>query len=449
MRNLIAEHMMSDHLFDKSEFLRTDAPQEQPISSGRPRLRHAVRNQQIMHVATLDDLLPADHVARAIWSYVERLDLSMLLAEVKAVEGHVGRAAFDPRILFTLWLYATSQAVGSGRQLAQLCENHLVYKWICGGLSPNHHTLSDFRNQHEAVLDRLLTDSVAVLMHADIVKLERVAQDGVRVRAAAGQNSFRRRPSLEVCREEARQQVETLKAELGDDSTSSRTRTEAARLRAARERQERVEQALAELEKIEAKKRPKDKDKARASTTDAESRCMKMAGGGFRPAYNIQFATDTNTQVVVGVDAVNVGSDKGQLRPMFDQLEQRYEKTPLEMLADGDFTQLDDIEYLEGRGTKVYAPPRKRPNDRPVNTPVVYDTPAIQQWRERMVTPEAKVIYKERAASIECVNAQARNRGLQQLRTRGLLKARITALWFALIHNVMCTRRLLPSYFAN
>lgn len=434
-------------LFDPEEF-RPSEPLPAEKAAGRPRLRCAVRDQVVMHFEAVDDLIPAEHAARMVWSYVERLDLSPLLAEVKAVEGEVGRPLTDPQILLTLWLYATIEGIGSARGLAILCENHAAYKWICGGVSLNHHTLSDFRTAQTAFLDDLLTHSVATLVKANVVELKRVAHDGVRVRASAGQSSFRRRDTLQRLLEEAREQVQTLKAELDSDPSACRNRQQAARQRAAEDRQARVEQALAELAKIEAKKPAAEKETARASTTDPQSRRMKMACGGFRPAYNVQFATDLDTQVVVGVDLINVGSDKGQLRPMHDQLRRRYGRVPQEYLADGDFESGEDFEYLAAAGTQVYVPPRRRPAaDEPVAARST-DSPVIRAWRERMASPEGQAIYRQRSKH-ECVNAHARNRNLQQFPVRGPTKAKTVALWQALAQNILCTWRLLPSHWTQ
>jgi Transposase DDE domain len=347
----------------------------------------------------------------------------------------------------TLWLYATIEGVGSARELDRLCESHAAYKWICGGVSLNYHTLAEFRVQHEAFLDDLLTRSVAALLKSGVVELKRVAQDGLRVRAAAGSSSFRRRPTLERLLEEARQQVEALKAEIDGDRAAGSRRQKAARQRAAEERAQRVEAALEELAKIEAKKPAAKVQEARASTTDSQARRMKMPCGGFRPAYNLQLVVDTATQIVIGVDLVNVGSDKGQLRPMHKQLQERYGRTPQEYLADGDFTSNEDIEHLEEQGTTVYTPPRKRPgSEDPPPAPLRGESAVLQNWRERFASPLGKLIYRQRAASIECVNAQARNRGLQQFRVRGPNKARTIGLWYALAHNLMRVFRLLPSF---
>lgn len=407
---------------------------------GRPRVQRANRRQVAMRTLSLDALLPEDHQARLVWEYVDSLDLTPLYQQIRAVEGRAGRDPIDPKILMALWLYATLQGVGAARQLDRLCRDHVAYQWICGGVSMNYHTLSDFRTAHTEFLGELLTQSVATLMHQDLVTLNRVAQDGMRVRANAGAGSFRRRNTLEQCQGEAQEQVEALQKELEADPAGATKRQQAARKRAARQRSERIQRALGELSQVESKKKAGEKDKARASTTDPEARVMKMPDGGFRPAHNVQFATDTESQVITGVDVGNTGSDKGQLAPMVEQHKQRYGKTPDEMLADGDFAKIEDIEKLSSAetGTVVYSPvPKPRKQGQDPHAPHPGDSEAVIEWRRRMATTEAKEIYKERASTAECVNAIARNRGLRQFLVRGLEKVRAIALWFALAHNLM------------
>jgi hypothetical protein len=279
-----------------------------------------------------------------------------------------------------------------------------------------------------------------VLVAEDLVDLERVAQDGMRVRASAGAASFRRKPTLEEALEEARAQVEALRQEREDDPKAANDRQQQARRRAAEERAARVQAALDRLPEMEAKKKPDEKDKARCSTTDPEATVMKMANGGFNPAYNIQFATDTKSQVIVGVDVVTVGSDQGQMEPMVRQIEERHGKVPEEYLVDGGFAKKEDIEAVSAAetGCTIYAPVQK-PKDPKVDphAPHPGDSTVVAEWRQRMGTDEAKAIYKDRAATAECVNALARQRGLVQLVVRGLTKVRAVALWHALAHNVL------------
>jgi transposase len=407
---------------------------------GTPRRRRADRQQVVFRASPLDALIPDDHPARTVWAYVEGLDLTPLYDRIRSVEGGPGRAPIDPKILMALWLYATIEGVGSARRLDELCRTHASFQWIAGDVSTHYHTLADFRTDHVALLDDLLTRGVAALLAEDLVDLNRVAQDGMRVRASAGAASFRRRPTLEEALTQAEAQVEALRVEAAEDPAASDRREKAARPRAARERAERVKAALGRLPELEARRKAGEADKARCSTTDPEATVMKMADGGFRPAYNVQFATATDSQVIVGVEVETTGSDAGQMVPMVGQVKERYEAVPAEVLVDGGFAQHDQIEAAgaPGMGCTVYAPVPK-PKDPRVDRhePKPGDSAAVAEWRQRMGTDEAKAIYKERAATAECVNALARNRGLILLRVRGLIKVKAIALWHALAHNLL------------
>jgi Transposase DDE domain len=298
----------------------------------------------------------------------------------------------------------------------------------------------------------------------------------VRVRASAGAASFRRHSTLEECRSAAQEAVRQLRAEADGDAGAASRRRAAAQLRAAEDRERRVEAALAVTQDLQARQReravrraerafrearkrsgakpdakpdeaPKSDAAAdkepRASTTDAQARVMKMADGGFRPAYNVQFASDTLSGAVAGVSADNIGSDMGKMAPMNEALAERYGRRPGQHLADGGFAKLDDIEALEQAGVAVYAPvpmPRDKSRERYAAQPD--DPPGVATWRQRMGGDAAKLIYRQRAATAECVNAQARNRGLTQFFVRGIDKVKVIALWHALAHNMACTWRL-------
>jgi transposase len=410
----------------------------------RPRLR-TVDRQQLLPALRLEDLLDTDHQARIVWDFVAGLDLSPLYARIRAVEGGPGRPAIDPRILTAVWLYATLEGVGSARALDWLCENHNAFRWLAGGVSLNYHTLADFRVAEVDFLDRVLTHSVAVLRDQDLVDLNRVAQDGMRVRASAGAASFHRRGTLEEHLHQAQEQVQRLKQELDHDPAAPTRRQAAAQRRAAREREERLRQALARMPELEAKKKAGEVDKARASSTDPTATVMKMADGGFRPAYNFQFSTACFSQAIVGVEVTTTGSDLGQIAAMNEQIHRRHAVYPKEALVDGGFAKHQDIEAVaaQGEGCTVYAPvPTPRDPQRDRYAPHEGDSPAVAEWRARRATEAAQRIYKERAATAECVNAQARNRGLVRLPVRGLEKVRAIALWYAIAHNVMCGVRL-------
>lgn len=394
----------------------------------------------------LDSLLAEGHRARLVWAYVERQDLTRFYEDIRAVEGGVGRAAIAPEILLSLWLYATLDGVGSGREVSRLTESHDAYRWLCGGVQVNHHTLSDFRKDHGEGLDELLSVSIASLMAAGVVKLKQVAQDGMRVRASAGAGSFRRKEKLEGYLESARAEVARLKAELEADPAQAERAREAARRRAAQEREARLAKALARLPELEEIKQRQGKkpEQARASMTDAEATVMKMGDGGFRPAYNPQLATDADSLVIVGIDVVTVGSDQGQMAPMVEQVAERCGQTPESWLVDGGYVGHDQIDRV-GDVTTVYGPVPD-PKDKTVDPhqAKASDSKAVAAWRERMGTEAAKAIYKKRAATAECVNAQSRNRGLQQFRVRGLAKVKCVMLIFALAHNLMRMAALAP-----
>ena len=412
-----------------------------------PRVVRPVRNQLSLQPVDLEALVPEDHPVRGIWALVERLDLSAFYDEIASRGTAAGRPATDPAVLLALWLFANSEGVGSARLLEKLCDRDAPYRWICGGVSVNYHTLADFRVKHGKKLDGLLTQVLAALMKQGVVQLKRVAHDGMKVRASAGAASFRRRQSLERCREEAEEQVRKLRREISEDPSASTKRVSAAKERAAKARVEAVDAALAELGAVEEKRAARDATKpsdakrrqeARASTTDAECRVMKMPDGGFRPAFNVQLATD-ESGYVVGAQVTNNGTDQPHVAPMLDEIARRTGRTPAEYLADGGFVTLQNIETISERGAVAYAPvpdPRNDTIDRHVAKRG--DSPAVAEWRVRMGTEDAKRVYVRRAAIAERTNAELRvHRGLDRLNVRGLVKVQSVVLLAALTVNAL------------
>jgi transposase len=431
------------------EVPKAQVGEKKGAGKGKPRVIKANREQMEMRIAALDGLVAEDHRVRIVWAMAQSYDLSAFYERIDAVEGEAGRPAIDPMIMVALWLYATTEGVGSARELERLCQEHIVYQWIMGGVSVNYHTLADFRVGYEKELDEILTKSVAVLMSEGMVKLERTAQDGVRIRASAGSSSFRRKRRLEGYLEEAQGQVKELKEQGQKEREEISERTQAARRRAARERVERVEKALKEIEQVQevkdkSHKKKSERTEARSSTTDPEARVMKMADGGFRPAYNGEFSTDVESGIVVGVEATHE-IDQEQMEPMLAQMEERYNKAPDEHLVDGGFATPDAIEAAFERGVQVYAPvkqPRAALKDPTQSSRAKAKSPGVNAWEERMKTEEAKKIYQQRSATSEWVNAQARNRGMQKLVVRGTQKVKSILLWFALVHNLWVSYRL-------
>jgi transposase len=414
---------------------------------GKPRLVRADRHQLRLESRSLDQLISHDHRARSLWLASERLDLSSFYAEIESVEAGPGRPAIDPRVLLVLWLYAISEGVGSARQLSRLCQEHDAYRWITGGLEICHRVLSDFRVRHGDKLDALLTELLAALMKAGVITLRAVAQDGTRVRASAGAASFRREKSLKKCLREAKQQVRALKSRLDDDDETTDKRKRAARERAAREREESVSRALEALKEVkESRRRNRKKSEPRASTTDPDARVMKMADGGFRPAYNCQLATDVDSRLIVAPRASNSGGDMGQVEPTLEDIRVRLGAKPEDYLIDGGYAKRKTIDHLTDEEITVYAPPQHNPKTRDPSKPRQrVDSSQVAAWKKRMQTDEAKQIYKQRAATIETINGDLKeHRGLTRFRVRGLDRVRSVLLLSVLTYNLLRALAIAP-----
>lgn len=414
------------------------------------RMRLPDRSQVTVHYGTLEELLPEDHPARIIWQVVCRLDLSGFQEAIGSREDSAGRPANDVRVMVGLWLWAAVQGVGSGRELAQLCQDHVAYRWMCGGLSVNYHTLNDFRTGHQTALDQLFTQVLGRLMHQGLVSITRITQDGMRVRASAGSGSFKRRQTLEKCLQEAGQHVRELKAQQEALAVEARSRRAAAQEFAVRDRLERVQGALEALSQVEAAKSKQTNKKkreaaARASITDPDARKMKMPNGGFNAAYNVQLASDPKSRAIVGVQVSQSGGDAPLSEPMRQQVQKRAAQSGQEQakvreqLLDGGYVNLDVIDRADEAGVRLYMPvpePNKEGIDRFM--PRQDDSVAVAQWRERMASEAAAAIYRQRASTSETINGDLRTyRGLERFLVRGLMKVTCVALWSALAYNLM------------
>ena len=423
------------------------------MAKGKPaglRLETAERGQIEFRQGCLDDLLSPDHRARQVWDYVEGLDLGVLYGRVRTTVQSTGRPAIDPAILMSLWLYATLDGVGSARLLDRLCTSESAYRWLCGGVGVNYHTLSDFRSEAGPVLDDLLSRSVTGLIVSGLVDVQAVAVDGLRVRASAGSGSFRTGERLQELHAAAKEAVERLRAEVEEDPGSAERRTKARRQAAAEDRLRRLEEARrahAEIEdrrveeaREQRRKKPRDAKPARASTSDPQARVMKMGDGGYRPAYNAQLATTVEGTHIIGVSMTNNASDRGLLDPAIDDLKRRYGVLPQQALADGGFDSKDDIERLHARKIEVFCPLPKNGKGDPA-VPRKDDGPGVIAWRQRMASAQGQAVYKRRFAS-ERPHAHMRNHSLQQFLVRGIDKAKAIVLWHVHAFNFLQFKRL-------
>jgi len=406
--------------------------------TGKPKARVAEpqRRQSVIRFEMPEDTLPVTHPARVLWDVIGTLNLGAFLAGAKAIDGSAGRRTLSPRMKLTLWLYAISNAVGSAREIARLVRTDDAYRWIVGDLEVGHDTLSSFRVDHGAALDELMTDILASLIHKGVLSLDLVAQDGMRIRAAASAPSFRRCETLLECREQAALHLKATLAQADDPEITFAQQV--AREAAARDFQRRVEEAISTVTELQKTRRPSDKP-ARASTTDAEARVMKMADGGFRPAYNVRMATAGSPlggpRTIVGVQVTNVGSDMGSITPMLDEVQRRTGELPKTLLADANHAAHDCIRAASEAGVEVLVAVPERSRKAGANAD---DDPVIVAWRERMETDEAKKLYRARASLCELMNAHLRtHHGVDQFLVRGLAKVTCVALLGAIASNLL------------
>src|SRR6516225_1047871 len=320
-------------------------PDAAPVNSARPRVRAVDRSQLTWQMLDVERLIELDHPARAIWELSGRLKLDGFYAPIEAVEGSAGRTPWDPRLLVSLWIYACSRGISSAREIARCCTYEPAFQWLCGLGEINHHTLSDFRVDHDQSLRELFVQVLGVLSSEGLVSLERVMHDGTRIKACAGADSFRREERLKEHLETARKQVEAM----ADPREEEPKRKRAAQERALRERQQRLEQALEEVQKVRQAKR-QDKEQARASQSDPQARVMKQSDGGYAPSYNVQLSTEASNRIIVGTGVTQSGSDYGQLIGAVAQVKANLGKKPAQVVVDGGFTTRENIMSMAEQG---------------------------------------------------------------------------------------------------
>lgn len=441
---------------DCHEFALAPETESTSSGSGTPRLKNINRHQVEFRVESIDQLIPDDHKARLVWDFVNQLNLSEFLKDVKSVAGSAGRPAIDPRVIVAIWLYGTVEGIASARQLGDYCREHHAFIWLRGGVEIGRKTLSNFRAEQGGLLNDLLVQSVGIMLHNKVISLEEIGQDGMRVRANAGSSSFRTLKTLKEHLKAANEYVNELQKEERESPGKARTRNKEGKIRRARSKQERISSAVNELKShkkdLKASRQKqrkkilsqKKKNELRASTTDPEARKMKMGDGGYRPAFNVQFATTVKGQAIVAVDVTNKGSDLHQLQGMFKTVVETYETTPKSWLADAGYNTGEQIETLENHGCKTYIPVKSSKTKDPY-APKKGESEALAARRARMGTEAGKKKYKLRPQTAEFPNAEARNRGMKQFLIRGIEKALNVGLIFAITHNFLRLNNLIGS----
>jgi transposase len=418
-----------------------------------PRVLRPQREQLYWDMVDLDSQVPPDHPVRTIWAFVDGLDLPELYEPIKARDDVAGRPTPDPKVHLGLWLYATVEGVGSARALARLCAYHAAYRWICGRVPVNYHSLSDFRSLAGAVLDRILSETVAALMAEGLVNLDEVAVDGTKIAANAAKASLSDAGGIARFESAARARVERLKREAEADPGAGERRRRAARSRAEAETAARAQAARDKLAELQAEKAAREKTHKtqeaakgppKVSTTDPEARLMRMPDASFRLAYNLMVAAAPQQQVILAIEPSDRRSEAGLAQPMVEEIARRYGARPRRLLVDTRLATAPEIVGLAGHDdgpTLVYSPP---PPERDEVKPASLakrqrrrkaEPPALSDWRQRMASVAGKLVYARRKL-IEPINARLKSCNWQRLRLRGLLKVRSEALLHAVAYNI-------------
>lgn len=363
-------------------------------SSNKPLIRWVNRQQMSWRAVDVERLIEEEHLARAIWELIGRLDLSSFYAgiESSAIEG--GRPAFDPRLLISLWVYAYSQGIGSAREVARRCEYDPAFQWLTGLLEVNYHTLADFRVDKQEELDELFTQVLASLSKEGLIKLTQVMQDGTKIRALASSQSFQQEESIREHLERARQRVKEM-GDPRDQEVSPKTRM--ARQRAREEQQRRLEKALEEVQKLGQQKPGFAKKAHKVSISDPEARFMKQSDGGLAPSNNVQISADATQGIIVEVEVTSEASDSSQLLPALGRIEQRLQRKPQQIIADGGYTTGEaiaqmaerEIDFLGNLGRNLAGSGITAPHQLPP-TAFLYDPGA-----NRLRCPEGKLLLPQ------------------------------------------------------
>jgi len=365
---------------------------EENIINNQPLIRYVNRQQMSWRAVDVEKLISEDHPARAIWALVGRLNLSAFYRAIESSAEEGGRPAFDPQLLISLWVYAYSQGIGSAREVARRCEYDPAFQWLTGLAEVNYHTLADFRVEKQQELDELFTQMLAALSKEGLITLEQVMQDGTKIKAQASRRSYLQEETIREHLERARRRV----AEMGDPrNEESSPKAKQAQARARREQQERLESALEELEKWQARKSgEKAKRETRVSTSDPQARVMKHPDKGFALSYNAQISTDAAHGLIVGVAVTQEANDSAQLLPAVDRVEQRLEKKPQQMVADSGYTTRENIEKMAGREVDFLGTMRQEDVPRGANLKNRFPPSAFlyQPEKNHCVCPEGKIL---------------------------------------------------------
>lgn len=415
------------------------------------KLKTASREQFEFRQSCLDQLVPDDHKVRLIWDFVDEMDLSICLDGISSFYGGRGRPSIDPKILLTLWIYTIIDGNASARKLEELCLNHDVYKWICGGVSISRTVLAEFRSVNPRKFEELLTNCLAVMLKNNLISDTDFAQDGTRIKANAGMNTFRRENSLKELQSELSEHIDFLRNEEKKAPNAYEKRKALEKTRRAIEKKDKIKVAIKNLEQYRCEKiengtrnhnKPtqKELEDVRVSTTDPEVRKMKMGDGGYRLAYNVQFATGLDSRVIYGVDVVNT-LDPGTAPRLMAQVNYRLQSLKMseikKWIADAAYSAKNDLITIANLfpNCLFFAPPKPHKQIDPKKH-LKNDHAAVVTWRNLIGSNQINELYKKRCSTAEFSNMHVKNQALTEFFVRGLVKVKGKAFLHAISMNI-------------
>jgi len=427
---------------------------------------------------SLDDWLPAEHLARFVAELVdEHLNLSRIHAGY--TEGR-GGPPYDPRLMVRILLYGYTTGVRSSRKLEAACVDVVAFRWLAAGTAPDYRAIARFRKRHLSALGHLFVQALALCQAAGMVSLGRVALDGTKVRANASKRkamSYARMTEKEkiLAAEVSALLAEAERIDKAEDAKFGKNRRgdelpEELRRRETRlakigEAKAALEAEAAEVAREHAEARATDrgddddtaagkgaaaaeaatpKPKAQRNFTDPDSKIMLTGDGAFHQCYNAQAVVDADHQVIVATDVGTNASDVATLLPMTEQALTNTGAVPDQMLADAGYCSADNLDqaaqFTAEHGTEFFIATGRRRREDPALPPrgrIPNDATAKQRMARKLTTKNGSAVYARRKAIVEPVFGQMSTlQNAKHLLLRGLDNARGEWLLLAACHNL-------------
>jgi transposase len=448
--------------------------------------RNCDLNQAYLLPPSLQDWLPEDHLARFVAEVVETLDLSGIYAKYEEGDGR-GLAAYDPRMMVRLLIYAYCRGVPGSRRIERATYEDVGFRYLAADQHPDHSTIADFRQEQGASLSQLFVQVLRLCQRAGLVKLGHVALDGTKVKANASKHKAMSYERMEETEKKLQEEVKALLAEAarvdaeedgkygkgkrGDELPEELARRESrlGKIReakaaleeeareAAKKEQAEVQARLREREKQEEERgrklggRPpqapnpeeaKPEPKAQRNFTDPDSRIMKDgATKEFVQGYNAQAAVDSQAQVIVAASVTQEANDKRQLVPMLEQVQVLTGSTPQQATADSGYFSEQNVTDPKLEGIDLLVAPDRQKHGEEVacgTGPPQAEVGVAERMRQKLRTVEGRAVYKMRKAVVEPVFGQIKEaRGFRKFLLRGLEKVQAEWKLICATHNLL------------